>query len=73
MGYRMSNEPSSLRAHLLNVEPLDENRRQLLEQEIRAMSDNVLKPRYRKWWIIKPYRLNSFRRGAELFWPSLRI
>jgi len=48
----MSNEPNSLRAHLLNVEPFDENRRQILEQEIRAMSGNQLQPRHRKWWIL---------------------
>jgi hypothetical protein len=48
----MKNEPNSLRAHLLNVEPVDENRRQCLEQEIRALSDNHLQPRHRKWWIL---------------------
>jgi len=48
----MSNEPNSLRAHLLNVEPVDESRRQHLEREIRAMSDNHLKPHHKKWWVL---------------------
>ena len=48
----MSNELNSLRRILLNVQPVDENRRQHLEQEIRAMSENRLQPRHRKWWIL---------------------